>query len=88
MRPMFFEYPDDEVCYTLDDQYMFGPDILFAPIVNQGQTERTVYLPDGEWINVNDRQVYQGGSFVAARAELEQFIAFVKKGSEWLAVFD
>jgi len=87
MRPMFFEYPDDQICYTLGDQYLFGQDILFAPIVNQGQTERTVYLPEGEWVNVNDRQTYQGRKVVSAHAELEQFIAFVKKGSEWLKVF-
>mgnify|MGYP000821518195 FL=1 len=38
MRPMFFDYYEDEVCYTLEDQYMFGEDILFAPISAQGQT--------------------------------------------------
>lgn len=37
MRPMFFDYPQDEICYSLGDQYMFGEDILFAPIVNQGR---------------------------------------------------
>ena len=88
MRPMFFEYPDDEVCYPLGDQYLFGEDILFAPIVNRGQTERSVYLPEGEWVNVNDRQTYQGKRFVNAHAEIDQFIAFVKKGSRWLAVFN
>ncbi|MDI9420479.1 MAG: hypothetical protein GX228_04410 [Firmicutes bacterium] len=88
MRPMFFEYPDDEVCYPLGDQYLFGEDILCAPIVNRGQTERSVYLPEGEWVNVNDRQTYQGKRFVNAHAEIDQFIAFVKKGSRWLAVFN
>lgn len=87
MRPMFFEYPDDEICYTLDDQYMFGEDILFAPIVKQGQTERQVYLPEGSWVNVNDRRVYEGGQFVAAHAELDQFIAFVREGSECWEAF-
>ncbi len=61
---------------------------MFAPIVEQGQTERKVYLPEGEWVNVNDRRVYNGKTFVTVQAELDQFIAFVKKGSEWLAAFD
>ena len=87
MRPMFYEYPDDEVCYTLGDQYMFGSDILFAPIVNQGQTDRRVYLPAGTWVNVNDKQEYEGGKFVDAHAELHQFIAYVKKGTEVLSIF-
>jgi alpha-D-xyloside xylohydrolase len=88
MRPMFFDYQEDEVCYSLGDQYMFGEDILFAPIVNQGQTCRKVYLPSGQWIDVNDRKEYTGGCFVEIHAELEQFIAFVKSGSECLAYFD
>lgn len=87
MRPMFFEYPDDEVCYTLDDQYMFGEDILFAPIVKQGQTQREVYLPEGEWVNVNDGKVYKGPASVYASAEIDEFIAFVKKGSDCLKAF-
>ena len=55
IRPMFFEYPDDEICYTLDSQYMFGSDIIFAPIVNRGQTVKTVYIPDGEWVLTKDK---------------------------------
>lgn len=87
MRPMFFEYPEDQVCYTLDDQYMFGEDILFAPITSQGQVGRRVYLPEGKWVNVNDHRVYDGGQYVQAEAELDQFIAFVKQGSEWITIF-
>jgi alpha-D-xyloside xylohydrolase len=87
MRPMFYEYPEDEICYTLGDQYMFGSDILFAPIVTQGQTDRKVYLPAGTWVDVNDRQEYEGERFVNAHAELDRFIAFVKKGAEVLSAF-
>lgn len=87
MRPMFFDYPGDPVCYTLGDQYMFGEEILFAPIVAQGQTERKVYLPAGTWIDVNGRGEYEGGSYVTMHAELDQFIAFVKKGSPHLDIF-
>ena len=87
MRPMFYEYYEDPQCYTLEDQYLFGPDILFAPIMNKGQTEREVYLPKGTWISVIDRKAYEGGKKVTARAGLNQFIAFVKEGSQVLEVF-
>ncbi len=87
MRPMFFEYPQDEICYSLGDQYIFGEDILFAPIVKQGQTDRKVYLPSGTWIDVNDKKEYEGGCYVDMHAELDKFIAFVKKGSKCLDVF-
>lgn len=77
MRPMFFEYPDDPQCYELAEQYMFGDDILFAPIVNRGQTEKQVYLPAGEWILTKDGCRY-GQGFHTVKANLSEFIAFVK----------
>lgn len=80
MRPMFFHHPDDEVCYTLDSQYYFGDDIIFAPIVNKGQTEKKVYIPDGEWILTKDKKIYTKGWYTIT-AEIDEFIAFAKKDS-------
>jgi len=87
MRPMFYDYPKDEICYKLDDQYMFGEDILFAPIVQQGQTERVVYLPEGDWVDVHSKEVVKGPLQVIKTAEIHEFIAFVKKGSSVLEIF-
>ena len=87
MRPMFFDFYEDEVCYSLSDQYMFGPDILFAPIYRRGETERKVYLPEGKWVRTTDKSVYEGGQFVDCHAELDEFIAFVREGAEVLSVF-
>ena len=81
MRPMFFDFYDDENCYALDDQYMFGSDILFAPILDEGQTERRVYLPKGEWVRTTDKREFDGGQFITCTAAIDEFIAFVKKGS-------
>jgi len=85
MRPMFFEYPEDEICYTLGDQYFFGEDIIFAPIVKQGQTERDVYLPEGEWVLLKDKKTYTKGTHTVS-AKLEEFIAFVRKDAKVLEV--
>jgi len=85
MRPMFFEYPEDEICYTLGDQYFFGEDIIFAPIVKQGQTERDVYLPEGEWVLLKDKKTYTKGTY-SVSAKLEEFIAFVRKDAKVLEV--
>lgn len=87
MRPMFFDYYEDEICYTLEDQYMFGEDILFAPIVAEGQTERKVYLPHGKWIDVNTKEVTDGNRWVTKTAQIDEFIAFVKDGSTVIDVF-
>ncbi len=87
MRPMFFEFPQDEICYELDDQYMFGSDILFAPIYKYGETERTVYLPEGEWIQTSNKSLYCGSQNIICTAAKNEFIAFVKKDASVLNVF-
>ncbi len=87
MRPMFFDFPDDEVCYGIDDQYMFGRDILFAPIVNQGQTDRKVYLPAGKWVKTSDKSVVEGGRWIDVHAELDEFIAYVREGAKVIEIF-
>ena len=87
MRPMFFDFPNDENCYNIKDQYMFGRDILFAPIYDRGQTERSVYLPDGNWVRTLDKTEYTGGQTVICHAEIDEFIAFVRKDSEVINVF-
>ena len=87
MRPMFFDFPDDEICYTLGGQYLFGDDIIFAPITEQGKTEKRVYLPEGQWVRTTDKIVYTGGQYIDCHAEINQFIAFVKKDAKVLNVF-
>lgn len=87
MRPMFFDFPEDKECYFTADQYMFGDDILFAPISVQGQTERTVYLPKGKWTLTKDRKEYNGGTRVTVKAEIDEFIAFVRGDSKVIDLF-
>lgn len=87
MRPMFWDYADDEKCYTMEDQYMYGGDIIFAPIYVEGAVEREVYLPRGRWVNVLTGEVTEGGCTIRAHAEIDEFIAFAKEGSEVLACF-
>ena len=86
MRPMFFEFPADPVCFTLGEQYMFGGDILFAPIVCRGQTEKAVYLPEGDWILTKTKAHYAPG-WHTIKAEIDEFVAFVRAGAEVLNAF-
>ena len=86
MRPMFFDFPEDETCYTLGEQYMFGSDILFAPVVRRGQTEKTVYLPEGNWVLTKTKERYTGGIHTIP-VRLDEFVAFVKDGADVLAAF-
>ena len=87
MRPMFWEFPSDEKCYEIEDQYFFGSDILFAPIYEQGRTEREVYLPEGTWVNALTKEKISGGRTIHCHAEIHEFLAFVREGSEVLNCF-
>lgn len=87
VRPMFFEYPDDEICYTLDEQYMFGDDIIFAPVVNQGQKIKKFYVPQGEWVLTMNNKVYSQG-WHEIEVEVNDFVALVRKGSNVINCFN
>ncbi|NLO84274.1 MAG: hypothetical protein GX096_02435 [Clostridiales bacterium] len=88
MRPMFFEYPEDENCYMTGEQYMFGSSILFAPISVEGSTEKTVYLPKGDWVLTKDHSDFAGEQYVTVSAAIDEFVAFVKKGDPILVAFE
>lgn len=86
MRPMFFEYPDDERCWQLDTQYMFGGDIIFAPVTRYQQYTKTVCLPEGEWIHTATGKEYAAGEY-EIDVPKDSFAAFVRKGAEVLKAF-
>ena len=82
MRAMFYEFPDDKTCWDLKDQYMFGSDLLVAPVLNPGITSRKVYLPSGcTWTSMRDGKVWEGGQTIEAEAPLSCIPVFMKNGS-------
>ena len=78
MRAMFYEFPQDEACAELKDQYMFGADYLVAPVMAPGVRERSVYLPEGSWQDVDTGRTYAGGQRVTVDAPLERIPVFRK----------
>jgi alpha-D-xyloside xylohydrolase len=60
VRALFIEYPDDPGAWQIDNEYLFGTDLLVAPLFENG-TERDVYLPGGKWIDYQTGKVYQHG---------------------------
>lgn len=84
MRPLFFDFPEDETCWETEDVYMFGPDLLVAPVMEAGVTERSIYLPKGtKWTDANTRKVYEGGQTVTVPAPLEIIPVMIRDGKNF-----
>lgn len=61
MRALFVEFPEDAGSWQIENEYMFGSDILVAPLFEQDARSREVYLPKGNWIDYQTKKVYAGG---------------------------
>jgi alpha-D-xyloside xylohydrolase len=82
LRAMFYEFPKDNECGLLKDQYMYGDRYLVAPVMYTGMRERSVYLPkDAKWKNVETGEVFSGGQTVTAQAPLDVIPVFEKLDS-------
>ena len=76
IRTMFYEFPEDPVCWDLQDQYMFGSRYLVAPVMHLNEFEREVYLPAGQWKNVNNGEALKGGKMIRAKAPIDEIPVF------------
>lgn len=82
MRPLFLEYPTDTETFSTDAQFLFGRELLIAPVVKKGARTKNVYLPEGTWIDYNNKQtVYTGEQWTTVDAPLSSIPMFVKQGS-------
>ena len=80
MRPLFYDFCGDKNVYDIGDEYMFGPDLLVAPVVELGARKRMVYLPEGcRWKDAGTGMVYDGGTRIEADAPLDTIPLFLKE---------
>jgi alpha-D-xyloside xylohydrolase len=79
-RPLVLDYPADRKTWTIDDQYLIGESLMAAPVV-AGKAQRTVYLPDGEWVDFWTSRRYPGRRQIEVDPPLEQVPLFVKSGT-------
>jgi sulfoquinovosidase len=70
LRHMMLEFPGDPMALELSDQFMLGPDLLVAPVVEEGATERELYLPEGDWYHVLSGERYVGGERIIVPAPI------------------
>jgi len=62
LRTLFFEYPDDPTSWLIEDEYLFGSDLLVAPLFDETD-QRRVYLPPGAWIDYQSGRIYTGAAW-------------------------
>lgn len=79
LRAMFYEFPEDEICWTLQDQYMFGEKYLVAPILHLNEWTRDVYLPAGTWKLTSTGEIYEGSCTVSVDAPITYMPVFEKQ---------
>lgn len=83
LRPTFLDHENDLNTYIETDDYLFGRDLLVASVVNKGQRERQVYLPQNNlgWYDFYSQTFYTGGQTINVGAPLERIPLFVKAGA-------
>jgi alpha-glucosidase len=81
MRPLLLDYPDDEESYGKDDEFLFGSDLLIAPVLSQGAATREVYLPRGEWYDYWSGARLDGGRKIQIPVTLSSTPIFVRGGA-------
>jgi alpha-glucosidase len=81
MRPMSWHYPKDANAAEAVDQFMFGKDMLVAPIFDRSRTRRNVYFPEGKWHALEGGKAYEGGKSHMVEIKLGTVPAFVREGA-------
>ena len=81
MRAMLLDHQDDPAAVPLWDQYMFGRDLLVAPVIEEGATRRSVYLPAGRWWHLFQERWFEGATTHEVDAPLEEIPVFLRDGA-------
>lgn len=83
IRPIFYDFHQDGEAWEIEDQYMFGPDLLVAPVLYPGAGSRRVYLPkSSRWKDAWTGRMYDGGQFIDASAPIDTIPLFIREGSD------
>ncbi|MFC4174456.1 alpha-glucosidase [Microvirga sp. GCM10011540] len=87
-RPLFLHFEDDARAYTIQDAYLYGPDLLVAPVWQAGRTEWTTYLPKGaDWVHVWSGRTFAGGKEATVAVPYGQPPVFHRAGSAFSELF-
>ena len=79
MAHLIYDFPDDPNVYDISDQYMFGRELLIAPIIEQGAHARRVYIPAGKWTGYFDGRPIEGGQWIEAECPLNSIPVYKRE---------
>ncbi|RFB12074.1 alpha-glucosidase [Bacillus sp. HNG] len=85
-RPLFMHYEQDETAYDIQYQYLYGSDLLVAPVHQEGKKEWEVYLPSDEWVHIWTGKEYNGG-YITVDAPVGYPPVFYRKNSSRAELF-
>jgi len=82
MRPVFFNFQDDPECYRteIQNQFMLGDNLLVAPVLSETDEFKRLYLPEGDWYDLNQKQFYSGKQWIVQVVPLKQIPYFLREG--------
>lgn len=81
MRPLFYDFPEDQTCWETENQYMYGPNVMVKPVMEAGADKINVYLPKGAvWTNVWTKETTEGGRSIEVKTPIDQIPLFVRNG--------
>lgn len=84
-RPLYYEWPEENNAYKYEDEYMFGNDMLIAPIYSpaaeDGYSERNIWLPKGQWWDVTHNKLLQGDRVFRDRFTTDEFPVYYRPGA-------
>ena len=81
MRALWLHYPDDSAAVARGDEYLWGRNMLVAPVAEQGATSRQLYLPRGDWYDFWTGERHEGGREISRKVDLETTPLYVRAGS-------
>jgi sulfoquinovosidase len=81
-RPLWWHHPDDARARAQEQQFLLGPDVLVAPVIEEGATDWPVYLPEGCWEHLHTGDTTEGPADVEVAAPLGEMPIFVRCGSD------
>ncbi len=81
MRPLFYQFANDTIASRVEDEYLWGENLLVAPVIKKGLTSRSIYLPEGKWYDFTSGTEYTGSRRIDYPLTIENLPVFAKSGS-------